>query len=438
MAPSYSKPSNGSGDKFTKEITKILLPLIPDLSEDELTADNSVQFSLRSTPTDPNSPKYKVTVRVLKGGEQVRTMISWYQDANKVITGLHVTDYAGAVNLVTTMMTATPLSVFKNNLISQRDARFEQRLDNEMDPTHKATIRAEGNEHANNLRFEHIDHALKHVLTTLMPREVLARVKRHLRRNCRKPGHMKIREYIQHLSRVNNDKIPLLPPFGRNQNLNADEILDVILFGTPKSWQREMDRQGFDPIENDIDQVVSFMDNVETAEEFDNDKGTQKNTNKKVDAKKKTSKTNGGGASSSNGNGNNNKGTKYCIVHGQCSHTTNECRTIQHEAKKAKTGGNNNNNGGGKQQVSSENIKKNGNKTWSRKAEEAKKEAQNDMAAFVQKEVAKSYMKMVKAHKKRKSDDSDDDSLAAFDIADFNYEDVENLSVDDDKTEVSV
>ena len=60
------------------------------------------------------------------------------------------------------------------------------------------------------------------------------------------------------------------------------------------------------------------------------------------------------------------------------------------------------------------------------------------MAAFVQKEVAKSYMKMVKAHKKRKSDDSDDDSLAAFDIADFNYEDMENLSIDDDKTEVSV
>ena len=61
------------------------------------------------------------------------------------------------------------------------------------------------------------------------------------------------------------------------------------------------------------------------------------------------------------------------------------------------------------------------------------------MAAFVQKEVAKSYMKMVKAHKKRKSDDdsSEDGSLAAFDLADFNYEDMENLKIDDD-TEVSI
>ena len=60
------------------------------------------------------------------------------------------------------------------------------------------------------------------------------------------------------------------------------------------------------------------------------------------------------------------------------------------------------------------------------------------MAAFVQKEVAKSYMKMVKAHKKRKNDDdSDGGSLAAFDLADFNYEDMENLKIDDD-TVVSV
>ena len=398
-----------------------------------------MQFSLRSTPADPDSPKYKVTVRVLKGGEQVRTMITWYQDANKVITGLNVTDYAGAVNLVSTMLTATPLSVFKHSLTSQRDARFQQRIDDELAPDQKDAVRAQGVEHADNLQFAHIDLALKHVLTTLMPRKVLARVKRHLRRNCRKPNHMKIREYVQNLSRINNDEIPMLPPFGNSQNLNADEILDIILFGTPKSWQREMDRQGFDPIENDIDQVVSFMENVETAEEFDTDKGTQKNTGKKVDNKKKTSKPNGGGSGASNGNGNNhNKGTKYCIVHGQCSHTTSECRTIQNESKKAKTG-NGNGNGGGKQQGSSDNNKKNGNKTWSRKAEEAKKEAQNDMAAFVQKEVAKSYMKMVKAHKKRKCDDSDDDSLAAFDIADFNYEDMENLNIDDDdKTEVSV
>ena len=126
--------------------------------------------------------------------------------------------------------------------------------------------------------------------------------------------------------------------------------------------------------------------------------------------------------------------TRARSIHGNCSHTTEECRTIQNEAKCAKT-----NASGGKQQVSSDKIKSNSNnKTWSRKAEEAKKDAQSDRAAFVQKEVAKNYMKMVKAHKKRKSDsDSDDGSLAAFDLSDFNYEDMENLSIEDN-TEVSV
>ena len=26
--------------------------------------------------------------------------------------------------------------------------------------------------------------------------------------------------------------------------------MDILLFGTPKSWQKEMDRQGYDPLEN--------------------------------------------------------------------------------------------------------------------------------------------------------------------------------------------
>ena len=108
MAPSHSKPS-GNNDKDAKETSKVLLSLVPNPSEDELTTDNSVVFSLRSTPANADSPKYKVTVRVLKGSESVRPIINWYQGVKKVVTGLHVQDYQGAVNLVSTMMQGTPL-----------------------------------------------------------------------------------------------------------------------------------------------------------------------------------------------------------------------------------------------------------------------------------------------------------------------------------------
>ena len=45
--------------------------------------------------------------------------------------------------------------------------------------------------------------------------------------------------------------------------------MDIILCGTPKSWHREMDRQGCDPLTHSTsDDVIVFMENLEHAEEL--------------------------------------------------------------------------------------------------------------------------------------------------------------------------
>ena len=49
------------------------------------------------------------------------------------------------------------------------------------------------------LSVDHIQAALQHMLTQLLPRRALRRVKRHLRRECRKPADMKVRICMQHL-----------------------------------------------------------------------------------------------------------------------------------------------------------------------------------------------------------------------------------------------
>ena len=59
---------------------------------------------------------------------------------------------------------------------------------------------------------------------------------------------MKVRIYMQHLLRMNMGELEMLPPFRANQVLSNDKLLDILLYGTPKSWQREMDCQGFDPL----------------------------------------------------------------------------------------------------------------------------------------------------------------------------------------------
>ena len=57
-----------------------LLPLVHDESLDELNKHNSMTVELRSQPNKNNSPKYKVTILILKGGETLRQMMRWQTD----------------------------------------------------------------------------------------------------------------------------------------------------------------------------------------------------------------------------------------------------------------------------------------------------------------------------------------------------------------------
>ena len=262
----------------------------------------------------------------------------------------------------------------------------------------------------------HITEARHVVLTNQLPYKVLAKAKRNLHRDSRKPADMKVRVCVQHLVRINNEEIPLLPPFQANQNLSTDELMDILLFGTPKSWQKEMDRQQFDPLDKPMNDVIDFMEAIESSEDFD---GTKVETKKKTDSKKKASKD----VAKTDNKDSNGSSKNRCMLHGW-GHSTEDCKVLQAEAKRLKS-----NNDSDKKDNNS--FSKSNNKTWSRKAQEAKKKTSSDLAAFIKKEVGKA---MKTASKKRKSDD-DDDSLNAFDLKDFNYEDMENLKIDDGLSE---
>ena len=122
-----------------------------------------------------------------------------------------------------------------------------------------------------------IDAAVQDVVAVLLPTKILKRVKRHLRREAMKPIDMGIRTCLMHVIRIDSQEIALLPPnFNDAQMLSEDEIIDIPLFGTPKSWQRKMDRQGFDPLASSPSEAVAFMERIEMLEDFDGDKKATK------------------------------------------------------------------------------------------------------------------------------------------------------------------
>ena len=203
-----------------------------------------------------------------------------------------------------------------------------------------------------------LEESLQHVVTGMAPPKALVRVKRYLRRDCRKPADMSVRMCYQHLTRVHMEEIPHLPPFGANQQLGNGELMDIILCGAPKSWQCEMDRQGHDPLTHSTSEVIVFMENLEHAEEFDGKSTSQ--------AKSKV-KSNGKGKSHSNGNAS--KDSKYCLIHGHGGHSSDECHKLQAAAKKLKSGDN-----------SSGNYSK---KTWMKKAHDSNKISQKELNALI-------------------------------------------------------
>jgi hypothetical protein len=217
------------------------------------------------------------------------------------------------------------------------------------------------------------------------PYKALEKQKRFMRRKMRKPADMKTRMYVNYLQRINYDELPMLPPFGAAQSLSVDELLDILLYGIPKSWITEMDKQDFDPFAKSIAQVVDFCERMESAENYTTV------TSKKVaasPAKKGKFHKAQGKSSSSNGD-------KWCEYHESNTHNTSEC-TVLNKLKASKKN-------------NSSDKKPSAKKDWKSKSNDAKKFTTKELNAIVKKKV-KQAKKEVNAVAKRKSDDDDDDS----------------------------
>ena len=281
-------------------------------------------------------------------------------------------------------------------------------------------IRAEagGWQHARNEHPDDVVHCVDIVMEDLLPKNVLARVKRWLRRDCCKPVTMGIRTYFHAIAEINLEIIPFLPPYNvdpMTKALTSDEIIDIALFGTPKSWQKEMDRQGFDPVTKTPHELRVFMEQIEASEEFDSKLKADTSSN----GKKPTKKSKNGASKNKKSSG----GDKYCTKHGKCNHTTEECRSLKNgDSKPAyKTNGSYNKN-----------------KSWNKKADDSKKEASNELNALIAAQVNTAVQKQMASLKKRKPDNEafalDSDALKDFNYANI---DMSDLKIDtDDKISV--
>ena len=421
MAPNHSKLSSTNGMETPRQ--DVLLPLVP-LPPKELDSTTSVVYPLYSDPTNNRSQTYKVTVRKLDGTEDVRTMINWSKDVNKVLTGLGITgdnNYAQAKTVTLSMMTGRVATIYEYRLQHSAELRMGTRAaeayandggDDAAKARAKQAVIDAGWNVADNLRLAHIRHSLNETLTALMPKKVLARCKRHLRRHCRKPRDMKIREYSHLVSMMSWMEFTHLPPWQPNQNLSEEEVMDIILFGIPKSWEKEMERQGFDPLVHTMAQVIGKLEDIESAEGFDAEATKVTPANTKTNKKKPSNGNKNSQTSNESGNGN---GKKHCLFHGWGGHTSDECEKLKQQVKKLKTDNGNSNND---KKFGGNNKKGDG---------KGKGKGSDNFANSMDKIVQKAVKNAMKSNKRKSRDDDSEGSLAA----------IERLIDEDDLTNIT-
>ena len=394
----YSK-DDSKGNRKVKPI----LPLVPE--EEDLEHGDSTKvatFKLRTVPADADSAKYSFAIQIMDGTCSVRQAINWYNRTKKLFRGLAIADCEAKDNLIKELVKDAPLAAYTAAVTSRRALAWAQAKDAAeagalpRDVTAGETAvqycaRIERIREAvpePDINDDMIDHGLGSVIESVCPYKALEKQKRYMRRFMRKPADMLTRTYVNHIIRMNNEEIPCLPPFIPGQGLSEDEIVDIVLYGVPKSWINKMDEHDFDPLAHSLEELISFCERLESAEQLDRGAAEHKQPS---NGKKSSSKK----FKSSRGNSDSGSG-KWCHYHETDTHNTADCETLKRLKSREKSG--NSSSGPSK------------NKTWKRKADDAKSYTKKELSA-IGKKAAKSAIKKAKAEcnavAKRKSEEDE-------------------------------
>ncbi len=270
-------------------------------------------FSLRVRPEASKSPTYDYTLPFYgNNGESPEEWLIFQRGLKTVLKGQNVDDAPTKFAVARGLLLGDALSVFENKC---------EELEEETE--------------------EAFDKCLMAVTISVFPQNAVLLQKRFMRRHLRKPRTTKTRDHVARLVEMNN-YLPLFPPKVDGDTVTAptklpeDELLDLMEYGVPKTWQNQMTLQDFDPLANSLDKFVNFCERLERVEDEQgplDQKGKSDDSDKKKKSKKRGR---GRGNDSTNVDSTSRRGT-YCMLHGEdCGHNTDGCKTLKAQAKRLK------------------------------------------------------------------------------------------------------
>jgi hypothetical protein len=325
-------------NKDSKEVPP--LSLFPD--EDELEQNNAAKkgtFKLLSDPSNTDSQKYSFTMTYADGSQSIRFQIKWVKDVQKILRGMCVTMPAAQHELIQRLCTGQVLTQCNESImIACQTAKtvhtraivagLRRRAATAMVTAETQNEVADKAVPPDAATLAMIKPVLRSTIKMVCPYKALEKQRCFMRCKMRKPADMKIRTFVNHLHRINFDELPQLPPFETGQELSNNKLLDIILFGIPKSWVKEMNRQDFDPFaREDIQMLILCCKCMESAEDL-HDNNNKPGSNSKNSHKKTKFSDNKGKPTKGSG--------KWCEYHKTDMHDTSECLGVEKDERKWK------------------------------------------------------------------------------------------------------
>lgn len=194
------------------------------------------------------------------------------------------------------------------------------------------------------------------------------------------------------------------PPFGPNQSLPMDEVLEIATFALPAKWQKAMNMHGFDATLHTPSEFVEFCERLEFSETGENHHHSKAQRNSGTNPK--GGKKAGISQAKSSGRGTKrSKDDKFCILHNTYGHSLDECKVMQDQAKKMR--------------ASFEAKTSHKNHTWSCKDHEQKKKKNEEIHAIV----AEAVSKALNSQKKEQEEEANNlDALLNLNLEESNSE----------------
>lgn len=329
VIPRKSSPSSRVNDP----------PLIP-LERPEkkiLKKSEYITLKLQSNPTEKESQTYDLILPYYNSATP-EEWLEFCSTLDKAIAGQNITKSSNMFSMAGRVLQGDALASFEESAKDRGEDKVEK-----------------------------FTKCLNDVTAHVFLQQALQKQKRCMRHNMHKPSHMTIREYATRIKEL-NAHLEKFPPNKKNQRMDDDEVLDLLEFGVPYSWQNQMTLQGFEPQADPSKKVIDFVKFCKRIEnstqEINNNKNNQQQngSNKQNGDKKRKLKNYMGEIPT------------CCILHGE-GHSTEEGKTIQKWAKQQKLEY--------AQKSSKSNEKTN---KWKRK-DLSKKFTKNDLNAMVAKAV---------------------------------------------------